>query len=138
MVTAAPDVQNVGPLPTADSAPLRMKEVWLPGCRTKLLVSKVRGALGAGEPDGPPTDQVAGPPETMLQGAEQAGAVVAPVFVPANTTWQVDEVHVMGLPPLFLTEIDIASGDEVEEAPALRDAPTTATLWLDVALLTRL
>ncbi len=103
-----------------------------------MLVWKVRGALGVAEPDGPPTDQVAEPPEIMLQGAEQSGGVVLPVFVPAKTTWQVDGVQEMGLPPLFLMEIEMASGEDPVAGPALRDAPTTATLSLDVALLTRL
>jgi hypothetical protein len=116
----------------------RTKEVCAPGCRMKEFVSKVSGLLAVGVPDGPPTDQTAGPPDTMLQGAAQAGAVVLPVLVPAKTTWQVDWVHDMALPPLFLIEIDMATGEEAAEDPAFREASTTATLELAVALLTRL
>jgi hypothetical protein len=104
----------------------------------KELVSNVRGLLAVGVPAGPPTDQTAGPPDTMLQGAAQAGAVEVPVSVPANTTWQVDWVQDMALPPLFLTDMEMATGEAAEEAPAFNEAPTTATLEFAVALLTRL
>ncbi len=138
MVTAAPEVQKVGPDPTVESGLPRMNDVCAPGCRVNVLVWKVRGALAEREPDGPPTDQVAGPPETMPQGAEHAGRVVEPVFVPANTTWQVDAAQEIGLPPLFLIEIETARGEESVDAPALREAPTTATLVFVVALFTKL
>jgi hypothetical protein len=74
----------------------------------------------------------------MLQGAAHAGAVDDPVLVPANTTWQVEGVQEIGLPPLFLTETETAVGDAAAEAPALVAAPTTTMLALDVALVTRL
>ena len=104
----------------------------------KSLVSNVRGALGVGVPPGPPTDQTPGPPETMLQGAEQLGGVPVPVLVPATTTWQVDAVQVIGLPPLFFTESEMTTGDASKAGPALKKAPTITMLVLAVALLTRL
>jgi hypothetical protein len=137
-VTEAPGVQKIGDVPMVERALPRTKDVCAPGWRMKELVSKVRGLFAVGVPAGPPTDQTAGPPEIMLQGAEHAGTVVLPVLVPANTTWQVDWVQDMALPPLFLMEIDIATGEEAVVAPAFRDASTTATLAFAVALLTRL
>jgi hypothetical protein len=74
----------------------------------------------------------------MLHGAAQAGTVAEPVFVPANTTWQVEGVQEIGLPPSFLMEIETAAGELFADAPARVEAPTTTTLALDVALLTRL
>jgi hypothetical protein len=137
-VTEAPGVQKVGEVPIVERALPRTKEVCVPGCRMKEFVSKIRGLLAVGVPDGPPIDQTAAPPDTMLQGAAQAGAVVLPVSVPAKTTWHVDWVQDMALPPLFLIDIEMAMGEEVTEGPAFKEASTTATLELAVALLTRL
>ncbi len=137
-VRAAPETQKVGAVPTAESGEFRTKEVCAPGRRVKAFVSKVRGLLAAGAPAGPPTDHMPGPPDVMLHGAAHAGAVDDPVFVPANTTWQVAGVQEMGLPPLFLTEIETAEGEVVARLPALVAAPTTAMLAFDVELLTRL
>ena len=61
-----------------------------------------------------------------------------PVFVSAKTTWQADGVQEIGLPPLFLMEIETADGESFTAAPALIAAPTTMMLVLVVALLTRL
>jgi hypothetical protein len=74
----------------------------------------------------------------MLQGAAQAGGVAVPVSVSAKTTWQVDGVHVIGLPPLFLMDMDTATGESLAAAPAFIAAPATMMLVLVVALLTRL
>jgi hypothetical protein len=74
----------------------------------------------------------------MLHGAAQAGTVVVPVFVPANTTWQVEEVQEIGLPPSFLMEMETAAGELLADAPARVEAPTTTMLAFEVALLTRL
>jgi len=94
--------------------------------------------LASGSPAGPPTVQIAGPPDVMLQGAAQAGGVAVPVSVPAKTTWQVDGVQEIGLPPSFLMETETAEGESGVDAPALIAAPTTIMLVLVVALLTRL
>jgi len=104
----------------------------------KVFVSKVRGLLGVGIPEGPPTVQVPGPPEVMLHGAAQVGAVFVPVFVPENTTWQVDAVQDIGLLPSFFIEIEMTVGEKLAAVPALADASTTAMLELLVALVTRL
>jgi len=82
----SPATQNVGMVPMEDSGALRTKDVCPPGWSVKVLVSNVRGLSGSGSPSGPPTVQIAGPPEVMLQGASQAGGVAAPVSVPAKTT----------------------------------------------------
>ena len=78
------------------------------------------------------------PPEVMLHGVSQVAASV-PVLVPAKTTSQEVAVeHVMGLPPSFLIDTVIATGELDEALPAFSEAPTIVTLVLDVALLTRL
>ena len=115
-----------------------MKDVCPPGWSVKVLVSNVRGLLASASPAGPPTVQMAGPPDVMLQGSAHAGGVAVPVFVSAKTTWQVDGVQEIGLPPLFLMEIETADGELLTAAPALIAAPTTMMLVLVVALLTRL
>jgi hypothetical protein len=138
MVTEAPKVQKAGDVPTVERALPRRKEVCPPGWRVNELVSNVSGLFAEGVPPGPPSDQTAGPPETMLQGAAQAGAVVEPVFVPGNRTWQGDCVHVMELPPLFLMVSETATGEELAVAPAFMDTWTTAMLEFAVELLTRL
>ncbi len=94
--------------------------------------------MAAAGPVGPPMDQARAPPEVTLQGAEHAGAVVPPVFVPAKTIWQVEGEQVIGLPPSFFIEIEMATGEADVEDPALTEAPTTVMLELEVALLTRL
>lgn len=137
-VTDAPDVQKVGEVPIEERGALRTKDVCAPGWSVNALVSKVSGLLAAGVPAGPPTPQTAAPPDEMLQGEAQAGAVAEPVLVPAKTTWQVDGVQEIGLPPLFFMEMETAVGEALADAPALAAAPTTTTLELDVALFTRL
>ena len=137
-VTEAPEVQKTGLVPKVVMGPFRTNEVCAPGCRVKVFVSNVSGLFAAGVPSGPPIDQAPGPPDVMLQGAAHAGAVVVPVLVPAKTTWQVDCVQEIGLPPLFLMEIESAVGELPAEVPAFSDAPITTTLVLAVALLTRL
>ena len=117
---------------------MRANDVCPPGWSVNVSVSKVRGLLASGAPAGPPTVQIAGPPDVILQGAAQAGGAAVPVFVPANTTWQVDGVQAIGLPPLFLMETEIAEGESLAVAPALMAAPATTMLVLAVALLTRL
>ena len=67
-----------------------------------------------------------------------AGSVIAPVFVPAKTTWHVAGVQEIGLPPLFLMETEMAVGELTDEAPALIATPVTMMLVFVVALLTRL
>ena len=84
-VTGVPDAQKEGDVPVV-RGPLSRKEVWAPGARVKVFVWKVRGLFAARVPLGPPTDQVAAPPEVTLQGDWQAGAVDPPVFVPVNIT----------------------------------------------------
>jgi len=83
IVTEVPWTQNVGAVPTEDRGALRTNEVSPPCGRLKVLVSNVRGLLAPGSPAGPPTVQIAGPPDEMLQGAAQAGGVIVPVLVPA-------------------------------------------------------
>lgn len=136
-MTDAPAIQNEADVPVV-KGPLRRKEVCAPGVRVNVFVWKVRGLFGVGIPPGPPIDQVAGPPEVMLQGAAQLGEVFVPVFVPENTTWQVDAVQGIGLPPSFFIEIEMTVGEEEAAEPALVDASTTTMLELAVALLTRL
>jgi len=104
----------------------------------KAFVSKVRGLLAPGSPAGPPIAQMAGPPDVMLQGAAQTGGVIVPVSVPAKTTWHVEGVQEIGLPPLFLMEMEMAEGGSLAVGPDLTDAPTTMMLEVVVALVTRL
>lgn len=94
--------------------------------------SKVSG------PAAVPTAQVSAPPEVSVHGELQVAAA-DPVLVPANTTSQEVEVpQLIGLPPLFLMEMVMATGEAADVAPAFRDAPTMVMLVLAVALLTRL
>ena len=138
MVTPAPEVQKREDASIDDSAPPMMKDVSPPCLKVKVSVSKVRGALAETVPPGPPRDQSAGPPEVMLQGAAHEGGLVEPVSVPAKTTWQVEGVQAMLLPPLFLIEMEMATGDDPDVPPALREAERTTTLAVEVAPLTRL
>ena len=62
----------------------------------------------------------------MMQGVEQDGAVT---LVPAITTWQAWPVQVIGLPPSFFTDTDMAVGAGV---PALREANKNYILLLYV------
>jgi hypothetical protein len=130
MVTGVPAVQYAAPVPEV-SVPSIANEVCAPGA--KLVLDEVTWKVSG--PAADPSPQVSEPPEAMVQDPEQVAAA-DPVEVPANTTWQDPAAaHDIGLPPLFLTVIDIARGDAV---PALREAPTTTMLELAVALLTRL
>lgn len=137
-VTVAPLVQKLGEAPTVERGALRTKDVSPPGWSVNAFVSKVRGLLAAGVPAGPPSIQIPGPPEVMLHGAAHVGAVAEPVLVPANTTWHVEGVQAMGLPPSFLIEIETAEGESPADPPAFVAAPTTTTLASDDALFTRL
>jgi hypothetical protein len=129
MVTEVPAVQNEAEVVVR--APFRTKEASWPGARVADPAMKVSG------PVAPPSVQVSGPPEVMVQGLAQVGAA-DPAFVPAKATWQVEGEQEMGVPPLFLTDTAMAAGDADALAPALREAPTMAMLELDEALLTRL
>lgn len=130
IVTGVPADQNVPEVSAI--APLMTTEASAPGARVPVSV-RVSGA-----PGGPSAQANPLPPETRLQVAELHEGGAVPEFVPANATWQVDAVQEMALPPLFLIETETAAGAELAEAPAFREAPTTATLELAVALLTRL
>ena len=138
IVTDAPAVQKLGDAPTVERGAFSVKEVWAPGWSVKSSVSNTRGLPAVGVPAGPPIDQIAGPPDVMLQGAAQAGAVVLPVSVPAKSTWHPDGVQEIGLPPSFLIEIDTAVGEFPAVAPALAAAPTITMLVFEVALPIRL
>ena len=131
MVTRDPAAQKAGAV--AVRAPLRTREVCDPaGSRAGEPSLKVRG------PAVVPSTQVRFPPDVIEHGdSHRAGPV--PVLVPAKTTSQeVAAEQEMGLPPVFLTETDIATGEADAESPAFRDAPTMEMLELEVAALTRL
>ena len=132
MVTGVPGAQNA-PDPGVVSGPLTVNEVSPPGGRVEGAVARnVSGVLAAVE-----TNHVRLPPEVTGQAVAQVKPV--PVLVPAKTTWHdVAVVQAIGVPPLFLSAIEIAVGELEAAAPALRDAPTTSMLELAVALLMRL
>jgi hypothetical protein len=82
-------------------------------------------------------DQPAG--ADVRQAAEQdTVAGLLPSFVLASVTTHASDVHAMGLPPLFFTVREIASGAEEDEEPPTTDAPTTVMLVFEAALFTRL
>ena len=130
IVTGVPADQKVPEVSAI--APLMTTEASAPGARVPVSVSV------SGAPAGPSAQTIPLPPETRLQVAELQEGRAVPEFVPAKATWQVDAVQEMVLPPLFLIETVTAAGAALAEAPAFREAPTTATLELAVALLTRL
>lgn len=117
----------------ADSGPLSTNEVCDPAvsCAEAVLTSKTSG------PPAVARLQASGPPDVMEHAEAQVTPV--PVLVPAKTTsHEVAVGHDIGLPPLFLIDMVMATGELDDDAPAFREAPTTVTLELEVALLTRL
>lgn len=122
-VTGSPADQNV---PVPPMGPFTTNAVSAPGGSADAPVAmKVSGPLVGFRV------QVRVPPDTR-QDPAHAGEVT---LVPAITTWQVEELHVIGLPPLFFTVTETAVG---AAGPALRVTPTTVMLVLAVALSTRL
>jgi hypothetical protein len=122
-VTGSPADQNV---PVPPMGPLTTNDVSAPGASADAPVAvKVSGPLAVFRA------QLRVPPDTRHDPAHAGELTV----VPAITTWQADELQVMGLPPLFFTVTDTAVGDV---GPALKDAPTMEMLVLEVALSTRL
>jgi hypothetical protein len=130
IVTGSPAVQKDPDVVVRP--PLRTNDVSLPGASVA-----AEEAVNVSGSSAPPTAQLTAPPEVMLQGAVHAGCAV-PEFVPAKTTSHVVEVHAIGDPPLFLTVIEMATGELDCDPPAVSEAPTTVMLELDAALLTRL
>ncbi len=105
IVTGVPGAQNT-PDPENVNGPLSVNEVSPPGGRVEGAVARnVSGMLAAVE-----TDHVRLPPEVTGQVVEQVKPV--PVLVPVKTTWhEVAVVQVIGVPPLFLSAIEMAAGE---------------------------
>jgi cyanate permease len=63
--------------------------------------------------------------DVIVQGALHAGAVVAPVLVPANVTVHVEGVHVIALVPVFLMVMAKAAGLAEADVPPVSEIATT-------------
>ena len=116
----------VGLVPSV-SGPSRTRVVWAPGVSVMVPALKESELLVP-----PPTAQPLGD-DVIVQGALHAGAVFAPVLVPAKVTVHVEGVHVIVLVPVFLMVMANAAGLAVADVPPVSETATTWTEELVVA-----